>query len=457
MNDHALDELLSAYLDGELTPEEQSRVEHALGESGRCRQRHEEFLALRATLQSLPREQLDTRFSERVMERIRRLHASHPHEKVAVAEGIDGASQVEVVADAAAERRIERLSRALRSRPGALLAAAAAILIAVLIAFPRGGDPPVTERNGPNGNGEENVAPIDPPSAIANGADEDDDPANKQRSTEPPGDLHETPERDAPQAVAQSDDSDSLPRRDDDLSREKREPPQIARVNPPVEPRVDTPGEMAAAPPELVIDYGVDVEKTLFVFRLAVAPEALRSRVLDNILESEGLSLGAADAVPERPDPPRDDAAARKAPQLDVVMARAFPRDVDRVLLKLREREDEFRPIAVYPSSRIRFYEWVVAVAMNLPSQGARNPADLLDPANGRASTGSSALTDYLTLWSDPQVKAFAWRAPTADAKLVDRFFPVPDRPAPPDEPKGYEEVNPNLEFDLIFILVPQE
>jgi hypothetical protein len=317
----------------------------------------------------------------------------------------------------------------------------------------------VTERNGPNGNGEENGAPIDPPAAVANGADEDDDPANKQRSTEPPGDLHETPERDAKPWRSPAIPT-SPPRQATTAARksppEKREPPQIARVNPPVEPRVDTPGEMAAAPPELVIDYGVDVEKTLFVFRLAVAPEALRSRVLDNILESEGLSLGAADAVPERPDPPRDDAAARKAPQLDVVMARAYPRDVDRVLLKLREREDEFRPIAVYPSSRIRFYEWVVAVAMNLPSQGARNPADLLDPANGRTSTGSSALTDYLTLWSDPQVKAFAWRAPTADAKLVDRFFPVPDRPAPPDEPKGYEEVNPNLEFDLIFILVPQ-
>jgi hypothetical protein len=61
------DELISAYLDGELTAEEQSQVEQALVEDARLRRMFEDLRALRNGLQSMPRQKLDASFAERVL------------------------------------------------------------------------------------------------------------------------------------------------------------------------------------------------------------------------------------------------------------------------------------------------------------------------------------------------------------------------------------------------------
>lgn len=55
MIDPEREELLSAYLDGEVSPEERARVEQWLAESSELRQMRDEFLAMRADLQGLPR------------------------------------------------------------------------------------------------------------------------------------------------------------------------------------------------------------------------------------------------------------------------------------------------------------------------------------------------------------------------------------------------------------------
>ncbi len=61
-------ELFSAYLDGELTADEQVRVERILATSPEARQLLEELRALDNTLQSLPQEKLDEDLSTRVLE-----------------------------------------------------------------------------------------------------------------------------------------------------------------------------------------------------------------------------------------------------------------------------------------------------------------------------------------------------------------------------------------------------
>ena len=66
------DELISAYLDGELTADEQAEVERALLDSAEHRRTFEELRALRQSLQSLPRFQLDKDFSQRVLRRAER-------------------------------------------------------------------------------------------------------------------------------------------------------------------------------------------------------------------------------------------------------------------------------------------------------------------------------------------------------------------------------------------------
>ncbi|GAB6164875.1 hypothetical protein JCM19992_08750 [Thermostilla marina] len=64
-------ELFSAYLDGELTAEEERRVEQLLAESDSARQLMDELRSLSAVLQSLPREQAPIDFSERVLQEVR--------------------------------------------------------------------------------------------------------------------------------------------------------------------------------------------------------------------------------------------------------------------------------------------------------------------------------------------------------------------------------------------------
>ena len=52
------EELLSAYLDGEVTADERARVERWLAESSELRQLRDELVAMRAEIQSLPRQTL---------------------------------------------------------------------------------------------------------------------------------------------------------------------------------------------------------------------------------------------------------------------------------------------------------------------------------------------------------------------------------------------------------------
>ena len=68
MNDVPDTELFSAYLDGELTADEQVRVEQILATSPEARQLVEELRALGSTLQGLPQKKLDEDLSARVLQ-----------------------------------------------------------------------------------------------------------------------------------------------------------------------------------------------------------------------------------------------------------------------------------------------------------------------------------------------------------------------------------------------------
>lgn len=63
------EELLSAYLDGEVSPEERARVEQWLAESDELRQLRDELLALRTDLQGLPRHEVGHDLAAAVMHR----------------------------------------------------------------------------------------------------------------------------------------------------------------------------------------------------------------------------------------------------------------------------------------------------------------------------------------------------------------------------------------------------
>jgi hypothetical protein len=69
MNDESNDILISAYLDGELSPDERAKVDALLAESADARQTLEELKAIRASLQNLPRYRLGPNFAQSVLER----------------------------------------------------------------------------------------------------------------------------------------------------------------------------------------------------------------------------------------------------------------------------------------------------------------------------------------------------------------------------------------------------
>ncbi len=69
MNEQQREELVSAYLDGELSPEERADVERWLAEHPELRQLHDELLALRATLRALPRQKVGHDLAPAVLRR----------------------------------------------------------------------------------------------------------------------------------------------------------------------------------------------------------------------------------------------------------------------------------------------------------------------------------------------------------------------------------------------------
>jgi anti-sigma factor RsiW len=66
------EELISAYVDGELSPEERAQVEKWLADIPELRQLHDELRAVKSSLQSLPRHKLDHDLGETVLRRAER-------------------------------------------------------------------------------------------------------------------------------------------------------------------------------------------------------------------------------------------------------------------------------------------------------------------------------------------------------------------------------------------------
>jgi anti-sigma factor RsiW len=83
MIDPEREELLSAYLDGEVSPEERTRVEQWLAESSELRQMRDELLSIRTDLQALPRHQVGHDLAAVVMHRSAAASAPDPSSRSA--------------------------------------------------------------------------------------------------------------------------------------------------------------------------------------------------------------------------------------------------------------------------------------------------------------------------------------------------------------------------------------
>jgi anti-sigma factor RsiW len=122
MNEHPLDDLISAYVDGELSPAETAEVEKLLADSAEARQLLEEFRALGASLRALPKLQLGPDFQERVLRQA---------ERAALAGDALSPPAADLPTVAASET-ISRFPRSWQSWKWASLATAAALMIWVV-------------------------------------------------------------------------------------------------------------------------------------------------------------------------------------------------------------------------------------------------------------------------------------------------------------------------------------
>ncbi len=147
MNDLPQNELLSAYLDGELTAAEQAEMERLLAESPAARQLVEELRALRNMLRTLPQEKLTEDLSRQVL---------RVAERRMLTEEEPGAADDGPMTPVLLGRSLFR--RFLNRRTMTWLTLTAAIALMIAISEWRQGVPPIAE-------GKKKVALVQPPPA----------------------------------------------------------------------------------------------------------------------------------------------------------------------------------------------------------------------------------------------------------------------------------------------------
>jgi anti-sigma factor RsiW len=131
------DERISAYLDGELPPDERSQFEDELARNGELRQAVEELRTLHDSLQALPRHRLNDDFAQQVLRRAERAMLSDAHAGANGADGsaVEGSNVVRGIADQRIADRANSDARNSR-RPWIWAAVAIAAAIALMVFNP---------------------------------------------------------------------------------------------------------------------------------------------------------------------------------------------------------------------------------------------------------------------------------------------------------------------------------
>ncbi len=484
MNDLALEELISAYLDGELTSDEQALVERALLESERCRQVHDEFVALRGSLQSLPREQLDANFTGRVLERIRALPASSMNPGISrvdsreaiVGENIHGLSaapqnDTSSAAQPHSDTKPPRFWNMGKRTVGLFLTAAAVLLFGFLISqfheeinWRNPDNSPTVINDSVNPDHvipDEALSPLDSSPSLAEGqlASSNAAPRETTNGAEATAGFTDSgtnqPASESTHgAMAEASPLPNLPTGTD--STEPQDIPEVASVEQPApDENSDAPTSITGS--DLVIDYG---DRNLHVIRLAVRRQVLRTGAFDHLLEKEGVSfLGAGAVAANAASTPADEAAPpAAAADLDVnlVLVKGVPGQIEGLLSAVRKNPGDYKTLAVYTAPTDRILDWMLAVVENLPS-APKTPQPNLSNQSVPDVGGDAARNpwdEYLQMQSSGKIQnAYAWRAPPLSPQLLDRFFPPPQATTAHRSRLNANQVSPDLPVQVMFAL----
>ncbi len=360
-------ELLSAYLDGELTAGEQAEVEKLLAASPAARQLLEELRALSTTLQNLPAHRLDEDISGPVLRQAERQMLSEP-----VAPTVDLLSPAPA---ATGWRSIVR--RALT--PRALVWSGTAVAVAVMLAITNSplDEPPVERVAMAPKAVDRSVAEKSMATPSIRAAAEATDEAELRE-----GDA--VSEMEAPDAEAKLDDAVAMP------TMSKAAPPPAPKTAPTRPPRAAVAKK--APSPSVVAKSGIvrkgkggssaffgraggaapggqaqqlrgtQAIQGVLVVRCDISPEAARDQTFDRILASQKITLErtAAEANGRLHKQRRQSEEGKlqaktwqSAGEIDLIHAEATPVQIEGTLAALAAQPGAFLSVSVEPDPAV--------------------------------------------------------------------------------------------------------
>jgi len=271
MNPHEVvnEALLSAYLDGEVTTAESAQVEQLLRDSDLYQQALEEMKLLRMGMQQLPKHQLEEGFARSVLETAQR------QQPVPEPERVDRQRDQQTAATGSSRSWVTEHWQGLVLT----LTTAAALLLAVRLMLPEQADDLVKGNNPADDNSITTTTPNQQNgTAVVDGK-------NTQQDTDSTSETNNPTNQEDQEKLAGTPDSNAKPTTDPGPAK------PVPAVNNPVvvQPQPVIPGiEQLAG------------NRLLFVVEVAMTPEGVKNRRLDQILLNHGILFDRAIEV-DRP------------------------------------------------------------------------------------------------------------------------------------------------------------
>jgi len=372
MHDIPDDELISAYLDGEVTDEERRHVERLLAERPECRKLFEELQAITGQLRAAPRHELDDRFARRVLRRAER-HMLAGEPSNAVPNDATAPAEAPSVASPSSESPLTSATISIASartlkghnwrRYGwAGLAAAAALLVMFLSGPEPDADNPQVA-NAPQA-GPESLSLDTPRGELPNiGAPSNSSPAEggpvspliattapDEQAVDPssPSTAPDPTRTTAPIESTASTATGTTPASEradlaTDSDSQSTEPSSAVAggSNQPaapddVEPAVATTTAPSSSPPFELAMPRPELKGDELVVVVEVAQQAFDEQMLDRLLESVGIHF--------------DDESRPASESSDVIYVEATPTQVEAALRGLAGQPNRFLKLAVVPA-----------------------------------------------------------------------------------------------------------
>ncbi len=379
MKDVPEHELLSAYLDGELTVAERARVEQFLADSPAARQTLEELRSVSMAVQSLPELRVGEDLSGAVLRQAERAILTGPGERQPRG-GAERASPTSV------QRWRALLRRVVTSRGFAWAGTAVAIALLIMLSgFPeRGRERDVVRAPEPRVRAPARDAVAELRASDEAAVPEPEDarlPAAAPARPARPAPAKAAPLLEAPAAVREAPPpAPAKPLAEGEVAPEMAEAPeapeaprQRAAPLPPGVERLETPAVAGTLRAPERRAAAVPADQPVLLVQCDITPEAARQGAFDRVLAEQQIALhdGRADSAraepagrPRRAPRPADEPLDRVPQELaeaeaadvalddtfDVVYVEATPEQVTATLDQLAQLPDQFLAVSVKPA-----------------------------------------------------------------------------------------------------------